>query len=53
MRRVADDGADYVGPFSSKKTAEKCLAALHETFPVRQCSQRIARHPSGAPCVLA
>src|SRR4051795_8183159 len=53
VRRVADDGADYVGPFSSKKAAEKCLAALHETFPLRQCSQRIARHPTGSACVLA
>jgi DNA polymerase-3 subunit epsilon len=53
VRRVTDDGADYVGPFSSKKTAEKCLAAIHETFPLRQCSQRIARQPSGSPCVLA
>jgi DNA polymerase-3 subunit epsilon len=53
VRRVTDDGADYVGPFASKKAAEKCLAALHETFPVRQCSQRIARSPSGSACVLA
>ena len=53
VRRVLDDGADYVGPFSSKRTAEKCLAALHETFPLRQCSQRIARHPTGSACVLA
>jgi DNA polymerase-3 subunit epsilon len=53
VRRVTDDGADYVGPFATKKAAEKCLAALYETFPVRQCSQRIARHPAGAPCVLA
>jgi DNA polymerase-3 subunit epsilon len=53
VRRVTDDGADYVGPFASKKSAEKCLAAIHETFPVRQCSQRIARRPSGSACVLA
>jgi DNA polymerase-3 subunit epsilon len=53
VRRVTDDGADYVGPFSSKKSAEKCLAAIHETFPVRQCSQRISRQPSGSACVLA
>jgi DNA polymerase-3 subunit epsilon len=53
VKRVLDDGADYVGPFGSKRTAEKCLAALHETFPLRQCSQRIARHPTGSPCVLA
>ncbi len=53
VRRVADDGADYVGPFSTKKAAEKCLAALHETFPLRQCTQRIGRSPAGSPCVLA
>jgi DNA polymerase III subunit epsilon len=53
VRQVTDDGADYVGPFASKKSAEKCLAALHETFPVRQCSQRIGRRPSGSACVLA
>jgi DNA polymerase-3 subunit epsilon len=53
VRRVLDDDADYLGPFSSKKTAEKCLAALHETFPVRQCSDRIGVNPSRTPCVLA
>jgi DNA polymerase-3 subunit epsilon len=52
-RRVIDDDADYLGPFSSKKTAERCLAALHETFPVRQCSDRLPRQPSRSPCVLA
>lgn len=53
VRRVLDDGADYLGPFSSRRTAEKCLAALHEVFPVRQCSDRLGREPSRAPCVLA
>ena len=57
VRRVLDDDADYLGPFSSKKTAEKCLAALHETFPVRQCSDRLPRDPAASPgraaCVLA
>ncbi len=53
VRRVQDDGADYLGPFSSKKTAEKCLSALHETFPIRQCSGRMPRHPVQSACVLA
>ena len=43
VRRVLDDDADYLGPFSSRKTAEKCLAALHDTFPIRQCSDRLGR----------
>jgi len=57
VRRVLDDDADYLGPFSSRKTAEKCLAALHDTFPIRQCADRIPRDPTSgkrrAPCVLA
>ena len=53
VRRVLDDDADYLGPFGSKKNAEKCLAALHDTFPVRQCSDRLGRDPSRSPCVLA
>jgi DNA polymerase-3 subunit epsilon len=53
VRRVADDGADYLGPFSSRKAAERCVAALHEAFPVRQCSGRLPLEPSRSPCVLA
>ncbi len=53
VRRVLADDADYLGPFSSRKTAEKSLAALHDTFPVRQCSDRLGREPSRSACVLA
>jgi DNA polymerase III subunit epsilon len=53
VRQVIDDDADYLGPFSSRKRAEKSLAALHEAFPVRQCSGRLPLMPSRTPCVLA
>ena len=53
VRRVLADDADYLGPFSSRAFAEKTLAALHDTFPVRQCSERLPREPSRAACVLA
>lgn len=53
VRQVLDDDADYFGPFGSRKRAEKALAALHETFPVRQCSGRLPLAPSRAACVLA
>ena len=53
VTRVLADDADYLGPFASRKAAEKCLAALHDTFPVRQCSDRFGKVPSRAPCVLA
>jgi DNA polymerase-3 subunit epsilon len=53
VRRVLVDDADYLGPFSSRRTAEKCLAALHDTFPIRQCAGRLPRTPRGTPCALA
>jgi DNA polymerase III subunit epsilon len=53
VTKVLGDDADYLGPFGSRKVAEKCLAALHDTFPVRQCSDRFGRVPSRTPCVLA
>jgi DNA polymerase-3 subunit epsilon len=53
VNRVLDDDADYVGPFSSRGAAESCLAALHEVFPIRQCSGRLGKRPSRSACVLA
>jgi len=53
VRKVIDDDADYFGPFTTRRHAEECLAALHETFPVRQCSGRLPLAPHGSPCVLA
>ena len=53
VRRVCDDGALYLGPFSRVATAELAVAAVHEALPLRQCSKRLSpRRPSGA-CVLA
>jgi DNA polymerase-3 subunit epsilon len=52
VRRVSEDGADYLGPFTSRRTAETCVAALHESFPLRQCGGRMAREPNGTPCAL-
>ncbi|HET8717424.1 MAG TPA: DEDD exonuclease domain-containing protein, partial [Nocardioidaceae bacterium] len=49
VRRVSDDGADYVGPFSSKRTAERAVAALHDAFPVRQCTGRMPKQPRLTP----
>ena len=53
VRKVAEDGADYLGPFASRRTAEKCVAALHEAFPIRQCTDRLPLHPSRSACALA
>jgi DNA polymerase III subunit epsilon len=53
VRQVLDDGADYIGPFGSKRTAERSVAALHEAFPIRQCGGRMAKRPSLSACALA
>jgi DNA polymerase-3 subunit epsilon len=52
VRQVSEDGAEYLGPFGSKKIAERAVAALHEAFPIRQCGGRMAKVPSTSPCAL-
>lgn len=53
VRTVLDDGADYLGPFGSRRTGERVIEALQEAFPIRQCTGRLPREPSRSPCVLA
>ena len=59
VKQVRDDvaaGAEYLGPFRSTRTAELAVEALHETHPLRQCTRRIPRTPTGegpGACVLA
>lgn len=55
VRQVRDDGACYLGPFGSGQQAELAVAALHEAFPLRQCTRRLPRHPDPAAgaCLLA
>jgi DNA polymerase-3 subunit epsilon len=50
---VVDDGATYLGPFGSSRTAQAAMAALHEAVPLRQCSDRISRTRPTPACVLA
>jgi DNA polymerase-3 subunit epsilon len=52
VRQVIDDGAEYLGPFGSKKVAERAVAALHETFPIRQCGARMGKVPAQSSCAL-
>jgi DNA polymerase-3 subunit epsilon len=53
VKRLVDDGATYLGPFSSSKTAQAAMAAIHEAVPLRQCSGRISPSRPTAPCALA
>src|SRR4051794_3916038 len=53
VRTVSDDGAEYVGPYSSKRAAERSVVALHEAFPIRQCGGRMPKIPAQSACALA
>ncbi|MGB3827544.1 MAG: DEDD exonuclease domain-containing protein [Ornithinimicrobium sp.] len=46
------DGADYVGPFSSRVLAAQAVAAVHEVVPIRQCTTRLSRKGNSTPCIL-
>ena len=52
VRKVIDDGATYLGPFGSTRTAELVIAAVHEAVPLRQCTKRLSVRTPSAACVL-
>jgi DNA polymerase-3 subunit epsilon len=53
VRQVRDDGATYLGPVGGGRSADDVMAALHEAFPIRRCTQRLSAHGGGSRCVLA
>ena len=53
VRAILDDGADYIGPFRGRVAAEGAITALHDTFRIRQCTQRLSLKSRKSPCVLA
>lgn len=54
VAKVRTDGAHYIGPFRSRRTAREAMAALHTVFPLRQCTQSLPAAPrQGSACVLA
>ncbi|MGN8245358.1 DEDD exonuclease domain-containing protein [Cellulomonas soli] len=56
VRDVRDEpGATYLGPFASTAAARLAVEALHESYPVRQCTRRLPAEPAigATACVLA
>ncbi len=53
VRGLADDGATYLGPFGSTRSAEQAAAALHEAFRLRQCGGRLSPRRRRPACALA
>jgi DNA polymerase-3 subunit epsilon len=45
----------HIGPFTSRRTAQDAVAALHDALPLRQCTQRLplVARERRSPCALA
>ncbi|MFG2072598.1 DNA polymerase-3 subunit epsilon [Nonomuraea maritima] len=52
VRELKDDGATYLGPFTSARLADDARIALHEAVPLRQCTQPVSLRTRRAACVL-
>ena len=53
VRTVRDDGGTYLGPFGSRRSVERAMAAVHDALPLRQCTDRLPAEPKGSACALA
>ncbi|RGA01735.1 DEDD exnuclease domain-containing protein [Microbispora triticiradicis] len=53
VREVRDDGAAYLGPFGSSRTADDARTAMHEALPLRQCTERLSARVRRPACALA
>jgi excinuclease ABC subunit C len=53
VRRFADDGAHYFGPYTSSTAMRESLAELHRVFPLRTCSDGTFKDYArrGRPCI--
>ncbi len=53
VRAVAEDGGCYLGPFSTRRTAELAAAGVYDAVPLRQCTQRLSLRRTSPSCALA
>jgi DNA polymerase-3 subunit epsilon len=53
VRALADDDAAYLGPFSSRRTAELAAAAVYDAVPLRQCTHKLSTRTRTPACALA
>jgi DNA polymerase-3 subunit epsilon len=52
VTKVRDDGAVYVGPFSSRGRAQSATAVLASAFRIRTCTATLRDGTSAEPCPL-
>jgi DNA polymerase III subunit epsilon len=52
VRKLLDDGAHYLGPFTSTAQAELVKDAIEDAVPLRRCTQAIGAHKRASACML-
>lgn len=54
VKAARDDGALYLGPLSSRSSAQRVVDAIHTTVPLRRCAGRVGKRAlRDAPCTAA
>ncbi|GIE96795.1 DEDD exonuclease domain-containing protein [Paractinoplanes rishiriensis] len=53
VRRLVDDDAAYLGPFSSRRVAELAAAGVYDAVPLRQCGHTLSVRTPTPACALA
>ncbi|GIE30244.1 DNA polymerase III subunit epsilon [Actinoplanes italicus] len=53
VRRLTEDGSTYLGPFSSRRTAELAAAGVYDAVPLRQCNHKLSLRTKTPACALA
>ena len=53
VAQVRPDGARYLGPFPSRRSAQQAIDAIHDVVPIRRCTTRLSRRGTGSACALA
>ena len=52
-RRILDDGALYIGPFGTRRSADAFLSQALNFFKIRRCQIRIRRDPTFPGCLYS
>ncbi|MEV0717903.1 DEDD exonuclease domain-containing protein [Asanoa sp. NPDC050611] len=53
VRALAEGDTAYLGPFTSKRSADLAAAAVHDAIPLRQCTLRLSTKTKTPACALA
>ncbi|HAZ27661.1 TPA: excinuclease ABC subunit C [Candidatus Acetothermia bacterium] len=52
VRRPAEDGAQYFGPFTSSRSMRRVLKLAHKLFPIRTCNLPVGEKRYDRPCLM-